>query len=329
MIHSRLFPCAILEEPTDGDEVTTFKETFTGREDRARVLTEILRQGPAVAGMTLIAHVDRATQAVLDVRKLPTPEPILDAESYFDDEVLHRLSVTLCAVAQDLVPQRASAGGGWGELTGELVTVVCREGEPAITAVEAQFFWGWRHSNHLTASLDGDVYVVTPMGWANLMPEYSGALPALPTSSDYLDIAPEVQDAERVLADASLALLGPEPGECLLCYVHRMLVEFGCDCRLRFAAHYRDVRAPRATGLERRLGNTGGFCDCEIFFNGYDLRPAYWVPDISLEQDDMDRDEMDKDEEQTWPNPLPGCARVRTGSTQPCALWCRRWRGGW
>jgi len=162
--------------------------------------------------------------------------------------------------------------------------------------------------------------------------------PALLAGSDLPTLAPEVQDAERVLADASLALLGPEPGECLLCYVHRMLVEFGCDCRLRFAAHYRDVRAPRATGLERRLGNTGGFCDCEIFLNGYDLRSEYWVPDIALRQSALDQyelyqDELDgeelAEEEQTWPMPLPHCAGVRAGSTQPCSLWYRRWRGGW
>jgi len=100
-------------------------------------------------------------------------------------------------------------------------------------------------------------------------------------SIDRSGAAPEVQEAERVLADASVALLGPEQGECLLCYVHRMLVAFGCDGRLRFSGHFRDVRAPRATALERRLGRTGGYCDCEIFLNGYDLREVYWVPDAS------------------------------------------------
>ena len=135
-----------------------------------------------------------------------------------------------------------------------------------------------------------------------------------------------MQEAERVLADASLALLGPEPRECLVCYVHRMLMEFGCDCRLRFAAHYRDVRAPRAIGLERRLGRMGGSCDCEIFFNSYDLRPQYWVPDAAPERDDFAEDE-EVEEERSWPIPLPVCRGVRAGSTQPCALWCRlrRW----
>ena len=209
-------------------------------------------------------------------------------------------------------------------MTSELITVVCRGGTTEITASEAQFFWGWRYSNHATEALDGDVYVVTPHGWANLSPKFAGTAPALPTGADVLDSEPGVREAERVLADASLALLGQEPRECLVCYVHRMLMEFGCDCRLRFAAHYRDVRAPRATGLERRLGRMGGYCDCEMFFNSYDLRPQYWVADVAGARDEFDED---GDEGRTWPKPLPSCRGVRAGSTQPCSLWWRlqRW----
>jgi len=142
-------------------------------------------------------------------------------------------------------------------------------------------------------------------------------------SIDRSGAAPEVQEAERVLADASVALLRPEQGECLLCYVHRMLVAFGCDGRLRFSGHFRDVRAPRATALERRLGRTGGYCDCEIFLNGYDLREVYWVPDATEPPEEF---EDEGDEEQTWPQQLPPCTGVRAGSTQPCRLWWRRLR---
>jgi hypothetical protein len=307
--------------------MTTFKETFAGTGDRARVLTEVLRQGPAVPGTTLIALIDRTTQAVLAVRSLATPAPILDEELYFDDEQRHQLSVALREVALAVAPPRLWDSDRWGEITGELITVVCREGITAITPIEVQFFWGWRYSNHHTAALDGDVYVVTPQGWANLLPEWSGSVPALPSGPGGLGAAPEVQDAERVLADASLALLGPEPGECILCYVHRMLVEFGCDGRLRFATHYRDVRTPRATGLERRLGRSGGYCDCEIFTNGYDLREEYWVPEAAEPPDDpQDEDDDDEDAEETWSTPLPRCTQVRAGSTQPCNLWGRRYR---
>ena len=371
--------------------MTAFKETFTGREDRARVLTEILSHGPAAPGATFVADVDRASLAVLTVRRMPTPEPIVDEDSSFDHESIRRLSVALRAIAQDAAPQRTWTGGRWSAMTSELITVVCREGEAAITPVEMQFFWGWRYSNHLTTAHDGDVYVVTPVGWATLGGEWFGTQPVLPIGADPLGTAPEVQDAEKVLADASLALLGPEPGECVLCYVHRMLVNFGCDGRLRFAAHYRDVRAPQATALERRLGSVGGYCDCEIFLNGYDLRPEHWLPDFASDHGYLDhypggpnnypgepdtylgehntylgehntylgdyntylgepdyfpgepdyypgepdtyRGEPDDyhaeldDDQDIWPSRLPPCARVRAGSTRPCALWCRshRW----
>lgn len=312
--------------------MTTFKETFTGSEDRARVLTEILRHGPAVAGTTLIALVDRTTQAVLAVRSMPAPVPILDDESYFDEDQILQLSRALCALADETAPVRTWNGNRWGEITGEFITVVCREGPARMSPIEALLFYGWRYSNHNTAALHGDVYAVTPHGWANLSPEYSGALPALPALPEMPELverpdpasaAPEVLEAERVLADASLALLGPEPRECLLCYVHRMMMEFGCDGRLRFAGHYRDARAPRATALERRLGTAGGYCDCEIFLNGYELRQAYWVPEMGSQQEDLDDDD---DPELTWPTPLPRCTGVRGGSTQPCRLWDRLYR---
>ena len=229
--------------------MTTFTETFTGREDRERVLTEILRQGPAVPGTTLIAHVDRTTVAVLSVRAVPTPDPVIDAEARFADGPIHRLSDVLRGVAEESAPERTWTGHGWSAMTGELITVVCREGEAAVTPVESQFFWGWRYSNHNTVAHHGDVYVVTPQGWASLSGEWSGALPALPVRATSLVIAPEVQDAERTLADVSSTLLTPG-GECLLCYAYRMVLEFGCNGRLRFTLHYRDVRAPRGTGLE-------------------------------------------------------------------------------
>lgn len=302
--------------------MTTFTEMFTGREDRERVLTEILRQGSAAPGTTtLIAHVDRVTQAVLAVRSMPTPDPIIDGGSHFAEVPILRLSAELRTIAQELAPQPIWTGNGWSAPTSELLTVVCRDGEAAITPVESQFFLGWRYSNHLTSALDGDVYVVTPQGWASLFGEWSGDLPALPTSAPPLACARSVKDAERILADASSALLDPDPGECLLCYVHRMLLEFGCDGQLRFAAHYRDARAPRAIGLERRMGRVGGYCDCEVFMNGFELRAEYWVFEVAPGQD-----EDVYDGEPTWPDPLPPCTGVRAGSAQPCSLWWRRFR---
>src|ERR1700710_167354 len=92
-------------------------------------------------------------------------------------------------------------------------------------------------------------------------------------------------DAERLVADLADGLTQPSDAECLLCYVIRMLDAFGCDTTLRWAARWRDVRLPSATGLERRLGSRGGYCDCEIFMNGWDLRADLQVRDGDGNQD--------------------------------------------
>ncbi len=303
----------------------TFKELFTDQRDRARVLAEILRShpvSPVNPGTTLIAHVDRATQAVLGVRSIQTLTPVLDASDCFRYEQIQQLNDTLCMVAQALVPQRTWDGRQAGPITGELITVVCREGDPVITPTETLYHWGWRYSNHLTAAFDGGVFVLTPQGWAELYTDWTGSRPTLPVGAEVasLDAIPQVRDAELLLADLASGLLDPRPGECLLCYVHRMLLEYNCNGRLRFARHYRDRRAPRATGLERRLGSAGGYCDCEIFLNGYCLRPEHQLPSGDVSDDD--RHEPDP----TRPDPLPGCTQVRAGSTQPCTLWWRRER---
>ena len=109
-----------------------------------------------------------------------------------------------------------------------------------------------------------------------------------------------------------MRLTQPRTGECLVCYVARMLDDFGCDTALRFARSYRDQTAPRATGLERRLGNLGGFCYCEILLNAMRLAPH-------LRTYDVDGEEVAAE----WP---PVCAGVRRGSTQACAHWVRRRR---
>ena len=61
------------------------------------------------------------------------------------------------------------------------------------------------------------------------------------------------------------------PGECVLCYVHRMVTAFGCDGTLRWALRWRDRRALRARTLIDRLTARGAHCDCELFSNGWEL----------------------------------------------------------
>lgn len=117
--------------------------------------------------------------------------------------------------------------------------------------------------------------------------------------------------AEVALRDVFRQLTDPHEGECVLCYVYRML-EFGClPDRLTWAKRWRDLRAPRATGLERRLEARGGFCDCEIFLNGWQQAQ----PQLDEHGDPLDQ------------GPMPPCRGVRRGSARPCSLWVPKSQG--
>jgi hypothetical protein len=73
----------------------------------------------------------------------------------------------------------------------------------------------------------------------------------------------------------------PWESECLPCYIIRMLGEFGCDNTLRWAARWRDLRAPDAPDLEDELADQGGYCDCEVALNVHPeqmLRDSQVVP---------------------------------------------------
>jgi hypothetical protein len=124
------------------------------------------------------------------------------------------------------------------------------------------------------------------------------------------------EEAELYLAETAEQLTGVRDQECLFCYVARMLGEHGCDTSLRFVRRYRDARAPRASAIERRMREMGGFCDCEIFLNGMTL-------ESSLRTYDEEAGEWLSPE-----FPPPSCRGVRRGSTQSCAIWARRssWR---
>lgn len=118
---------------------------------------------------------------------------------------------------------------------------------------------------------------------------------------------------ESWLQEVSAKITSPSPGECLYCYVARMLGEFGCDNTLRFACSFRNRRAPRAVALERRLGMRGGYCDCEMFLN-----------DRQLAEHLAGRDEHG---DPLRPDDDPACAGVRRGSTRGCTNWVKRRRG--
>src|SRR4051794_31264767 len=122
-----------------------------------------------------------------------------------------------------------------------------------------------------------------------------------------MSLADEAEQYLKIVAEP-----GSEPAEheCLACYVARMITAHGCDTSLRWAQRFRDLRSPAATGPERRLGSVGGFCDCEIFLNGYTLVRELLVRDLRT-------DELEA------PAEPPVCAGVRRSSTRPCANWQR------
>lgn len=148
-----------------------------------------------------------------------------------------------------------------------------------------------------------------------------------------------VNEAESFLRNWVAEVTRPRDKECLCCYVARLLDEFPCDGSLRHALHYRDVMAPRATALSKRLGSVGGFCDCEIFMNGYQLPGAddgaggYFDEDEDEDEDDgpLEANAFESagaaDEGLAAQPPLPPCQGVRRGSARPCRNWVRvrRW----
>lgn len=99
----------------------------------------------------------------------------------------------------------------------------------------------------------------------------------------------------------------PRPGECVACFLDRMISAYGCSDQLTWVCLWRDRRAPRATALERRLQTRGGFCDCEVLANVF-VRPATVVAGVSGVDIDPEADP-------------PPCLGARKGSTRPCAHW--------
>lgn len=137
-----------------------------------------------------------------------------------------------------------------------------------------------------------------------------------------------VNVAEAIVFELDRRLNRPEVGECLYCYVDRMLDEHGCDATLKWATRFRDLRAPRATALEDRLRRRGGFCDCEIFLNAVRLieHAQRTAPDWRDWWDDCGGcDDCRRQEDELEGGPVAPCRTVRAGSTQHCGLWARSW----
>ena len=58
--------------------------------------------------------------------------------------------------------------------------------------------------------------------------------------------------AETFVRDLAAAIVAPREGECLACYLDRVLRDAPCDGSLRLSRTYRDARAPRVVALDDR-----------------------------------------------------------------------------
>jgi Protein of unknown function (DUF2695) len=134
-----------------------------------------------------------------------------------------------------------------------------------------------------------------------------------------MDIDPtDIDPTDTATLDEQFVALGeeltrPAPGECVLCYLHRMLRAFGCDTTLRWVRRWRDLVRPGLATFERRFEARGGFCDCEVFWNGWTLRDDLRV--------------LDENGDLEWPAELPRCAGLGPRSARPCTHWRPRRRG--
>jgi hypothetical protein len=95
----------------------------------------------------------------------------------------------------------------------------------------------------------------------------------------------------------------PFPGECLPCFIGRMVGSQGCSGGLGWVVQFRMHRAKRASTLTRRLEAQGALCDCTLTEVVWRLSPGLWewTPDGRL----------------VPPAEAPPCLGVRPNSTQP------------
>ena len=125
-----------------------------------------------------------------------------------------------------------------------------------------------------------------------------------------------INQAEAFVQQLAETLTHPRERECLCCFVARQLDEYHCDGSHRHAIRYRDAVAPRATALRDRLRRVGACCcDCELFLNGYQLRPP-------VRSDSTGGTGDDDEDAEVWDD-LPPCTGVPKGSIRPCRNWLR------
>lgn len=299
---------------------------------RADILAELMEIGRARPGLSLVAALEPlevpGTFELVAYVRLDTPRPP-------DDEAAAAAIVERLGVILRQVAILYGTSGGEVCTSRTVVTVVFREGEPRPTASEEQFVRAWQACDPADGAEWGGVYVVTPEGWTCLQGGAGGEprlvldadsyapdddvidLPPL-LDRDALEDDPGVVEAEQVLAQTLLddfpGVAAPRAGECLACYVTRMVGRFGCDESWRFVEHYEGLHGRVVPVPEWRRE---GACDCAIYELGFDLADDVEEP---IEYTAFGIVPVAMHHEWPWPNAQP-CRGVRAGTSEPCSLW--------
>jgi hypothetical protein len=102
----------------------------------------------------------------------------------------------------------------------------------------------------------------------------------------------------------------PAAGECLACFVRRMVERGNCTGTLVWAEHWKRHRSPGASALIGRLERQGGACDCALV-------TVLWSPTADVWERPEPAGPSAREE-------VPACEGVRPRSTRPCGLWTAR-----
>jgi hypothetical protein len=86
-------------------------------------------------------------------------------------------------------------------------------------------------------------------------------------------------EAEKYLRQLDAMTRDPQSGECLRCFVDRMVAAHGCDTSRRFTTRW--LKAAGTADRDQVLRwfeSRGGYCDCEVIMNA--LPGGHWSPPV-------------------------------------------------
>lgn len=139
------------------------------------------------------------------------------------------------------------------------VPVVVRPGPSWPAWDESEAMLGLRYGSNWVDVRQGDLLTVTARGWCSFLDGLWGTTPRARW-------APPSPTAVRT------DLPVPGAGECLACFLRRMLEHQPCSGRLSLTHDWQWAqrrRGIRTSGLTASLKRRGGYCDCEVVMNVY------------------------------------------------------------